>query len=150
MLSAPAMRCRDRAKLRRAAMFTGPCPVRIWDRSSAKVTSRILLRTLDDHGLGCLRRSSEDVVGVVAIDCELSEAFGVSLLVGDVAQAVLQAGHLAEPLHLAGFLEPFPGVDLDLDESWQLGGVGSEHGAADAGVFVLTGCSVGSVAGAQR
>ena len=54
------------------------------------------------------------------------------LLVGDVAQAVLQAGDLAEPLHLAGFLEPFPGVDLDLDESWQLGGIGAEHGAADA------------------
>ena len=72
------------------------------------------------------------------------------LLVVEVAQAVLQAGDLAEPLHLAGFLEPFPGVDLDLDESWQLGGIGAEHGAADAGVLVLTGCPVGSVAGAQR
>jgi hypothetical protein len=31
-----------------------------------------------------------------------------------------------------------------------LGGIGAEHGAADAGVLVLTGCPVGSVAGAQR
>ena len=35
------------------------------------------------------------------------------LLVGDVAQAVLETGDLAEPLHLVGFAEPFPGVDLD-------------------------------------
>jgi hypothetical protein len=50
----------------------------------------------------------------------------------DVAQAVLETGDLAEPLHLVGFAEPFPGVDLDLDESWKLGGIGSEHGATDA------------------
>lgn len=72
------------------------------------------------------------------------------LLVVEVAQAVLETGDLAEPLHLVGFAEPFPGVDLDLDESWKLGGIGSEHGATDAGVLVLTGCSVGPVAGAQR
>ena len=64
----------------------------------------------------------------MAIDCDLSEAFGVPLLVVEVAQAVLQAGDLAEPLHLAGFLEPFPGVDLDLGESWQLRGIGAGSG----------------------
>ncbi len=58
------------------------------------------------------------------------------LLVGNVEQAVLQAGDLAESLHLVGFFEPFAGVDLDLDQSWQLGGVGAEHGAADAGMLI--------------
>jgi hypothetical protein len=51
----------------------------------------------------------------VVVGRELSEAFGLALLVGDVAQAVLKAGDLAEPLHLVGFLEPFQGIDLDLD-----------------------------------
>ncbi len=62
----------------------------------------------------------------------------MQLLVSEVAQAVLQAGDLAEPLHLAGLFEPFAGVGLDLDQSWQLGGVGAEHGAADAPLTELT------------
>jgi hypothetical protein len=79
----------------------------------------------------------------------LSDLLGLLLLLGDVAQAVLQAGDLAEPLHSVGFLESFTGVDLDLDESWQLLGVEAKHGAADAGVLVVAGRSVGTVAGAQ-
>ena len=41
MLVWPPRRWRLRAKLRRVAMTAGPLPVRIWEWSSAKVTSRI-------------------------------------------------------------------------------------------------------------
>jgi len=55
------------------------------------------------------RGSSEDVVVAVVVGRELSETFGLLLLVGDVAQAVVQSGDLAEPLHLVGFLGGCPG-----------------------------------------
>ena len=41
MLVEPARRCRLMARLRRLAMTAGPFPVRIWEWSSTKVTSRI-------------------------------------------------------------------------------------------------------------
>jgi hypothetical protein len=41
MLVCPANRWRLSAKLRRVAMTAGPFPVRIWEWSSVKVTSRI-------------------------------------------------------------------------------------------------------------
>src|SRR5664279_1771625 len=40
MLSHPAMRSRLMATLRQVAMTRGACPVRTWDWSSAKLTSR--------------------------------------------------------------------------------------------------------------
>ena len=40
MLVAPALRCRLMARLRRVAMTAGPWPVRIWLRSSVKVSGR--------------------------------------------------------------------------------------------------------------
>ena len=75
---------------------------------------------------------------------------GLPFLLGDVPQAVLQPGHLAEPLHLVGFFESFPGVGLDLEEARHLGGVHAEHWAAEAGVLMLTWCAVGPFAGAKR
>src|SRR5664280_2770563 len=44
MLVAPASRCRLMARFRRVAMTCGPLPVRICERSSAKVTSRTQCR----------------------------------------------------------------------------------------------------------
>jgi len=44
MLVAPARRCRLMTKFRSEAMTCGAAPVRIWDRSSAKVTSRTQCR----------------------------------------------------------------------------------------------------------
>ena len=45
ILVAPLGRWRLTAVLRRVAMTAGPLPVRIWDRSSPKVTSRIQCST---------------------------------------------------------------------------------------------------------
>jgi hypothetical protein len=44
MLVAPARRCRLIAVFRSVAMTCGPLPVRTWDRSSSKVTSRTRCR----------------------------------------------------------------------------------------------------------
>ncbi len=49
------------------------------------------------------------------------KSFGLTLLVGDVAQAFLEGGDLAEPLHATGFVEPLVGVGLDLQEAGNLG-----------------------------
>ena len=49
MLVAPARRRRLMARLRRVAMTRGPLPVRIWERSSSKVTSRTQCRRFSMH-----------------------------------------------------------------------------------------------------
>ena len=81
---------------------------------------------------------------------QLRESLGLPFLFGDVPQAFLEPGHLAEPLHLVGFVESFPGVRLNLEEARYLGVVHAQHGAAQAGMLVLARCAVGSFAGAQR
>jgi hypothetical protein len=43
-----------------------------------------------------------------------SQTFGLLFLVGDVPQALLQAGDLAEPLHPLGLSQALAGVGLDL------------------------------------
>ena len=55
MLVAPARRCRLIARLRREAMTCGACPVRTWERSSAKVTSRTQCRPLSGSPSALLR-----------------------------------------------------------------------------------------------
>ena len=77
-----------------------------------------------------------------------SDAFSLLLFAGDVAEAFFQGADFAEPLHAVGFVEALVGVGLDLQQSRDLGEVEAEHGAADAGVFVVAGGAVGAVAGA--
>ncbi|MCK9898415.1 hypothetical protein [Frankia sp. AgB32] len=56
-----------------------------------------------------MRSSAERLAPRLAIRL-LLEALGVLFLDGDVAQTLLQCGDLAEPLHAAGFVEPFVSV----------------------------------------
>ena len=105
------------AMLRQVAMIRGACPVRTCEASSANVTSRTLLCTWDDRHLGGLPRSVEGVVEAGCRIGQLRESLGLPFLLGDVPQAFLEPGHLAEPLHLVGFVESFPGVGLDLEEA---------------------------------
>ena len=49
MLLAPARRTMLMARLRREAMTRGPLPVRTWERSSSKVTSRTQCRRFSMH-----------------------------------------------------------------------------------------------------
>jgi hypothetical protein len=65
-------------------------------------------------------------------------------------EADLQAFDFAEPSLCAGFLDPGQEVVADVDESLALGWVGSQEGAAKAGMFVDAGGGVGAPAGAQR
>ena len=78
------------------------------------------------------------------------ESFGLPFLLRDVAQALLESGYFAEPLHLVGFFESFLGVGLDLEEPRHLGGIHPQHRAAKARVLVLAWCSVWPFAGAER
>ncbi|MEU4898179.1 hypothetical protein AB0G53_38635 [Streptomyces sp. NPDC021722] len=65
------------------------------------------------------------------------KAVGLFLVVGDVPQALLQGGNLAQPLHPAGLLGPFPGVGFDLQQPGNLGEVEAEHRVSDAGFSEL-------------
>jgi hypothetical protein len=60
------------------------------------------------------------------------ESFGLPFLVRDVAQAFFQRSDLAEPLHPAGFGQPFLSVILDLQQARDLGEGEPEHGTSDA------------------
>lgn len=77
------------------------------------------------------------------------KAFDLLFLVGDVPQALLQAGDLAEPLHPLGLSQALAGVGLDLQKPGLLGQVKTEHGAPDTGVFMLARGPIGPVAGAE-
>ena len=60
-----------------------------------------------------------------------------------------QAFGIADPAVLFGFGDAFSEVVDDVLEPVDLGGVGTEKGAAEAGVFVLAACAVGAAAAAQ-
>jgi hypothetical protein len=66
-----------------------------------------------------------------------SQAFGLLFLVGDVPQALLQAGDLAEPLHPLDLSQALAGVGLDFQQPGFPGQVEAEHGAPDAGFSEL-------------
>ena len=76
--------------------------------------------------------------------------FSLLLLEPDVAQAFLEGDGFAALLHASSFVEPVAGVGLDLQQPRQLRGRHPEHRAANAGVLVLAGRSVGPVAPSQR
>lgn len=101
--------------------------------------------------LGAIENPWSPQVGVssLAAVCLGSQSFSLLFLVGDVPQALLQSGDLTEPLHPLGLPETLTGVGLDLQQPGLLGQIQSEHGAPDAGVFMLARRSVGAVAGAE-
>ena len=63
--------------------------------------------------------------------------------------AAFQAGDFTEPAVEFGFFDAFGEVRDDFNDAFTLFGVDSQHWASDAGVFMLTGRSIGSAAGAQ-
>jgi len=77
------------------------------------------------------------------------QAVGLLLPLGDVPQALLQGGNLAQPLHPMGLLEPLMSVRLDLQQPGDPGQVEAKHRAADARMLVLEWGSAGPVAGAH-
>ncbi|WP_157467291.1 hypothetical protein [Frankia sp. QA3] len=60
-----------------------------------------------------------------------SHPLGLLFLVGEVSQALPQAGGLAKPLHSLGLPESLAGVGLDLQQPELLGQVEPEHKAPD-------------------
>jgi hypothetical protein len=63
--------------------------------------------------------------------------------------AGFQAGDFTEPAVEFGFFDAFGEVRDDFDDAFPLFGVDSQHGASDAGMFVLAWGAIGSAAGAQ-
>jgi hypothetical protein len=87
------------------------------------------VRGAHDIVAGCPREGGEFAVGGVEAD--------------------LESFDFAEPAVDAGFGDAVGEVLDDADEAASGGGVGAEHGAADAGVLVGAGGSVGAPAGAE-
>ena len=64
-------------------------------------------------------------------------------------EADFEAVDLAGPATVVGFGDSGEQVGVDLGEPWQLGGIGAQQRATQAGVFVLAWCGVGAAARAE-
>ncbi|MEU1411986.1 hypothetical protein [Streptomyces sp. NPDC005731] len=71
-------------------------------------------------------RSADSLRGLPAL------AVSLPLLLGDVPQALLQGGNLAQPLHPTGLVEPLMSVRLDLHQPGNLSQVEAKRRAAEA------------------
>jgi hypothetical protein len=99
---------------------------------------------------GRLVDSAESILSSFALVGLLAQAIGLPFSVRDVSKAVSQVGDFAKPLHPPGLLQPVVRVAFDFQEAGNLAQRHPEHGAANAGRFMLAGRSVWSVAPPQR